>query len=342
MFHTPPATPIARHEKRTDDARIETRRLEYQRTELPKPEDIAKQTRVPSGRRGDGIVPDVAATPRPGHRSGAVAGDLHVVERRGLVGARSCFPLASCKCRAPPMPDRRRARASPRRSSTPCQGLARRCRSRTACSISIPARYQLLQFDVDGAGLKVMNFARSLRHRFDVEARVDPVTTARRRDRCARGANGRLDAGATLARHSPRTTLRSQQGPQRQARGAVRRRGQHRVAARRKTSFAATASTSGTRPAVAGNRCAGATRATSSWRTPSWSCRRPRKRAPSALRRPSRATRRAIRQLLYLHEALVSWTGWSLAAPPPGRRHQAGRLVRQDRDAERSAGRRPA
>ena len=39
-----------------------------------------------------------------------------------------------------------------------------------------PARYRLLQLDVDGAGLKVINFARSLARRFDAEARVDPVT----------------------------------------------------------------------------------------------------------------------------------------------------------------------
>ena len=44
LFHTPPATPIARQEQaRKDDARIDARWLEYQRTDLPKREDIARQ-----------------------------------------------------------------------------------------------------------------------------------------------------------------------------------------------------------------------------------------------------------------------------------------------------------
>src|SRR5207245_2900332 len=39
-----------------------------------------------------------------------------------------------------------------------------------------PTRFRLLQFDADGAGLKLMNFARSIGRRFDVNRRVDPIT----------------------------------------------------------------------------------------------------------------------------------------------------------------------
>ena len=42
--------------------------------------------------------------------------------------------------------------------------------------------------------------------------------------------------------------------------------------------------------------------------------------------------------ILYLHEALVSWTGWSLAAPSAGTGHRAGRHRRQDARGERSGG----
>ena len=93
-----------------------------------------------------------------------------------------------------------------------------------------PARYRLLQFDVDGAGLKVMNFARSLGRRFDVEARVDPVT--RHEDEL--GAPALRTAGLMLVqRHAPARCSSSgstrQQDAQRQARGAVRAARRHAV-----------------------------------------------------------------------------------------------------------------
>ena len=82
-----------------------------------------------------------------------------------------------------------------------------------------PARFHLLQFDVDGAGLKVMNFARSLGRRFDVEARVDPVT--RHEDELGAPAlrTGRPDAGAAAARQHAVAPLRSQQDAQHQLEG---------------------------------------------------------------------------------------------------------------------------
>ena len=41
LFHTPPATPVARRQTRKDDKRIEATWLEHQRTDLPRREDIA-------------------------------------------------------------------------------------------------------------------------------------------------------------------------------------------------------------------------------------------------------------------------------------------------------------
>ena len=66
-----------------------------------------------------------------------------------------------------------------------------------------PARYRLLQVDVDGAGLKVMNFARSLGRRFDVELRVDPVT--RHEDEV--GAPSLRTAGLMLVQQQRADTL---------------------------------------------------------------------------------------------------------------------------------------
>src|SRR5207302_1102562 len=61
-----------------------------------------------------------------------------------------------------------------------------------------PARFRVLQLDVDGAGLKAMNFARSLHRRFDADARVDPVT--RQEDEI--GASALRTAGLMLVQTS--------------------------------------------------------------------------------------------------------------------------------------------
>ena len=151
--------------------------------------------------------------------------------------------------------------------STRCRIPRRRCHLKDGLLDLEPAGFSLLQFDVDGAGLKVMNFARSLSGAATPRRRVDPVT--RHEDEL--GAPALRTAGLMLVQRAPRgtssKTLRREQDAQHQARGAIRRRsGERRVASRARTSCAAIASTSGIRSRANGNRSAVAPRATS-WTT---------------------------------------------------------------------------
>ena len=69
--------------RRKDDDRIEATWLEHKRVDLPKREDIAAGARVPSGRRGHGVVSHAAAAPRPRRRSDPGARPVHAGRGRG-------------------------------------------------------------------------------------------------------------------------------------------------------------------------------------------------------------------------------------------------------------------
>ena len=180
------------------------------------------------------------------------------------------------------------------------------------------ARYQLLQLDVDGAGLKLMNFLRSLRHRLDVEARVDPVT--RHEDEI--GAPAVRTAGLMLVQRS-RGTLLEQRFDLNKDRNA-KLEGQFAGAVNTVSLHA--------EDIVRGYRIDIWDSTSGEWRS---LCRRtaryelngaavvvvpsPEEESTVRLAATKSADKTSNQKLLYLHEALVSWTGWSLAAPPPGR-----------------------
>ena len=175
LFHTPPATPITRHEARQDDARIDAKWREYQRTPLPKREDIAKQLdfhqvvaamgSYPTLLRRLGLVVDFILA--PGGFTPSASADLSVNVR---------FPTGTLQ-----VP---RTRDAGPATLTRLNAKHFEAVSNPSADFRVkdrlldldPAQFQLLQFDVDGAGLKVMNFARSLWRRLDASARVDPVT----------------------------------------------------------------------------------------------------------------------------------------------------------------------
>jgi hypothetical protein len=181
-----------------------------------------------------------------------------------------------------------------------------------------PARFRLLQVDIDGSGLKAMNFARSLRRRFDVEARVDPVT--RLEDEV--GAPALRTGGLTLVQRqragilSDRFEANNTRNGQLEsqlagASGTVKLHAQDLVRGYRIDIWDSVAGRwhslcrrtaryeLGTLPVVVN----ATTEEESTVRL--------------AATRSSDETANA--DILYLHEALVSWTGWSLAARPPGR-----------------------
>ena len=182
-----------------------------------------------------------------------------------------------------------------------------------------PANYRLLQFDVDGAGLKVINFARSLHRRFDSEARVDPVT--RHEDEL--GAPAIRTGGLMLVQRARADTLS----------------GRFDDNASRNTKLEAQFG-SATAPSpvlhaqdiVRGYRIDIWDSTTGRWQS---LCRRnaryelgdtplvvnvvPEEESVVRLAATKSSDPVSNADVLYLHEALVSWTGWSLGARPPGR-----------------------
>ena len=134
LFHTPPATPIARQEPRRDDARIDARWLEYQRSPLPKREDIAKQLdfhqivaamgSYPTLMRRLGLVVDLLLA--PGGFPSAASADLSV---------KVVFPSGALQVPRTADAVRPRSRVSPPRISTRSPIQPQTCASRTASSI---------------------------------------------------------------------------------------------------------------------------------------------------------------------------------------------------------------
>ena len=198
-----------------------------------------------------------------------------------------------------------------------------------------PARFRLLQIDVDGAGLKVMNFARSLRRRFDVEARVDPVT--RQEDEI--GAPALRTGGLTLVQRQRAGILSNRFDANKTRNGQLESQ---------------LAGAPGTVKLHAQDLVRG-------YRIDIWDsvagrwhslCRRtaryelgalpvavdalPEEESTVRLAATRSSDETANTDILYLHEALVSWTGWSLAAPPAGTRDRYRRRQgRQDARRQR-------
>lgn len=317
LFHTPPATPIARHEPRKDDARIDAKWLEYQRTELPQREDIAKQLdfhqivaamgSYPTLLRRLGLVVDLLLTPAAFPAAASADLSVKVVFPPGLLKVMRTSD-------AGPITRARLTSTQFDAVSDPAADL----RIKDRLLELDPARFHLLQLDVDGAGLKVMNFARSLGRRFNVEARVHPVT--RHEDEI--GAPALRTAGLMLVQKQRGTALSHRFDLNKTRNASIE--GQFAGAVNNLALHA--------EDLVRGYRIDIWDSMTGRWRS---LCRRnaryelsdglvvvePTAEEESTVRLA--ATRSSDKSsnpdLLYLHEALVSWTGWSLAAPPPGR-----------------------
>ena len=203
LFHTPPAASVIKQKARKDDARIDARWREHSKTELPKREDlsetidfhqiVAAMGSYPTLLRRLGLVVDLVLAPggfTAGSRSGPFCqGHCSLQVRFRLRAPRTAVPRLARRLSAThfdAVPD-------PTADNVIADGLL----------TLDPARYRLLQVDVDGAGLKVMNFARSLGRRFDAETRVDPVTRHEDEVGAPVAPNRRADArAAETCRHA--------------------------------------------------------------------------------------------------------------------------------------------
>lgn len=319
LFHTPPHAPVTASSQRPEDSRITAKWLAYKRRPMPTEAElvdaldfhriVAAMNPYQTMLRRLGLVVDFVLDPasfsagsdqRLSVGVAFPAGTLAVPRARDVANA-THTRLSANGFLAVPDP------SLPSEQLPIAGGLAR-----------LDQRCALIQMDVDGAGLKLMNFARSLVRMKPEAARVDPVS---RFDRTV-GAPALRTAGLMLV-HRGRSSMLEQ----RFAANSVRNTAVEKV-------FANTANAKPpemwAEDLVRGYRL-------DIWDDGVWRslCERqstyllgnglttvvPDAPEEGTVRlAATRAPDPAVNpDLMNLHEALVSWSGWSLVAPPPGR-----------------------
>jgi hypothetical protein len=317
LFHTPPATPKPRHEARQDDARIGARWLEYQRQKMPAKEDLAKQLdfhqviaamgSYPTLLRKLGLVVDLLLDPDSFSAAANAALSVKITFAPGTLQIPRTGDAG---------PDTRALLNSTQFQTVSDQNAELQVKD-GLLDID-PSRFSLLQVDVDSAGLKVMNFARSLGRRGDVEERVDPIT----RHEEEIGAPSLRTGGLMLVHRNRRVFLKKRFDRNKSGNSNI------------ESQFlgASNSVSLHVEDLVRGYRIDIWDSTTTKWHS---LCRRtaryelddgatiieakPEEESTIRLAATKSADPTSNPNLLYLHEALVSWTGWSLAAPPPGR-----------------------
>jgi hypothetical protein len=321
LFHTPMMRPKPVVErKRSDDPRIVANSLEYEKSALPKPGDFAKKidfhqiaaamNSYPVLLRKLGLVVDLIVD-RSEFKfapDAALWAGVELPKTGGTARRAQVSPVTRAKF------DKTHWQAA--RQKLPKPGDSRVLDGLLELD---PKQFDLVQVDVDGAGTKVMNFARSLlRHSEKKDLRFDPTT--RKEDEA--GAPALRNAGLMLTHHDRWSMLKN------------------RFADNKKRNDAAEAIAAPLPKAkppvpefwaedlVRGYRIDIRDSKTGKWRS---LCERNAKyRIGSAVlsgvaeegivrlaaTQPVDAT--VVPDLTKLHEALVCWNGWSLAARQPG------------------------
>lgn len=323
LFHTPPLKPKPSAPSKTDDKRIDVETQEFTQAPMPDKAELAKTLDFHR------IVAAMNAYPVLPRRLGLVA---DFVIDRGTVPMVDDFLLSvQVEFTAGVLTVPRGAAdvtAVTHTTHTRDGFFAKpkkhffdddtRIKAGLLDLYTTPDRYAVLQADVDGAGLKLMNFARTLGG-YQRAVTSDPAAISddvSRKDK---------EAGAPALRTGGMMLV------QRDRRGALKRRfdanlKQAKDAALGTTELWAEDLTRGYRIDV-WDATVG------SWRS---LCRRNAEYllnsgaltvTPATGEDETTVQLAATRspdptynaKILYLHEAMVSWTGWSLAVPPPGR-----------------------
>ncbi|HYN06333.1 MAG TPA: hypothetical protein VES67_02985 [Vicinamibacterales bacterium] len=321
LFHTPPSTPKVATHVRQDDPRIKARWLEYQQTPLPAKSELAKTLDFHQ------IVAAMNSYPTILRRLGLVV-DL-LIDRAAFPQAANQLLSASVKFGGPGLKVLTTADASPRTRVTltntvfgavpnPSPGLDD-LRLKNRLLDLDPKQFELLNVDADSAGLKLMNFARSLGRMHPDDQRIDTVTRFEKEV----GAPSLRNAGLMLVQRKRASNLK------------------HRFLASKAKDDAAQAVFANVPGAagpilwaedlVRGFRIDIWDRTTGRWRS---LCAReatydlgegqvvvnvPEEETTLRLATTKSSDPASNQHVVYLHESLVSWTGWSLGAPLPGR-----------------------
>lgn len=326
LFHTPPSTPKrGRYRDTLDVERQDTEWLEYQKSELPKPEKIEEEfdfhkivtamSQYPLLLRKLGLVIDFT-----------IARDEFTPRPDGLLWAEVQLPNAV------PVPDpspRTHTLLDDRRFQPIPKAPAADFRVADGLLELDPNKFTLLQADVDGSGHKVMNFARSLiEMRRNTAHQEDPVTKHKRE----LGAPALRNAGLMLV-HKQRANM---------LKNAITKQAAFQKAA--------TDIQNGANPATKAPKMF-AEDLVRGYRVDIWDdvskkwhslCQReaiynvdngaieievPTEEGIVKLAATTSPDPGSNQDIIWLHETLVSWAGWSLCVAPPGKtiHHQATR-----------------
>jgi hypothetical protein len=334
-FHTPLSAPVTRTAKRTDDPRIQATWQEYNRPPLPNPVDIAPQLDFHQ------IVSSMGSYPKLLRLLGLVV-DLRLDPNAFTFGTDTALSIAvSFPAGVLSTPKTNDAAPVTR---TLLGASAFEAVSDPAAAYPLkgrlldldPARFSLIQLDPDAAGLKLMNFVRTLRQREVTNSIVDPVT---RQDEAA-GAPSLRTAGLMLMQRQRAAWL----------------------AARFETNKSGNTTLEQQMGGASANLALHAEDLLRGYRVDIWDaiantwgslCRRtahyelgdgplvveaaPEEESTIRLATTTSADPTSNANTVSLHEALVAWNGWSLAAPPPGRNIQPDDSVDTSGDQSEAA-----
>ena len=323
LFHTPPATPkVDQYAVPPGHPKSYAKWLGYKQTALPKPQDfeqeidfhqiVAAMNQYPTLLRRLGLVVDllIAKTAFSGSPNGVLQVEVNLPSGAPAV---TRAPDVSARTRA--LLDATRFQAVPRPNPQPGD-----YRAENGLLVLDPTVFRLVQVDGDGAGLKVMNFARTLgRLQQKQDERRDPVSQQEREV----GAPALRNAGLMLIHVNRGGMLKNGFARQKQFNAAAELI-QNGANQQPPPELFAEDSTRGYRVDIWD-------RTTQVWRS---LCRRearyninagevlielPEEEGTVRLGATKSPDPASNSKLIWLHEALVSWPGWSLCARAPGK-----------------------
>ena len=318
LFHTPPSMPRRdKYSVPAADARSRAEWLGFEQTELPKPDDfqneidfhqlVAAMNQYPTLLRRLGLVIDIVIR-RDAFAPLADAPLWVTVERPQ--GDPGVAPSSDVSPRTRTILDAKQFRALTRKVQQ--TGDLRVVNGLLDLD---PKTFSFVQMDVDGAGIKVMNFARSLltiAGSTDRQLELDPVSKQKRE----LGAPALRNAGLVLV-HNQRADM---------LKNTITRQNQFNAAAGTPSPPEMSAE-----DLVRGYRIDIWEDGSKQWHS---LCQRsahydigsgavnidvPVEEGTVRLAATTSSDPASNPDIIWLHETLVAWAGWSLCAPPPGK-----------------------
>jgi hypothetical protein len=318
LFHTPPSTPItSKYNFPPPHPKSFAKWLGFEQTKLPAPEDFAKEldfhrivaamNQFPTLLRKLGLVVDFIVA--KSEFNNAANHPLSVTVDLPPLPPGSAVVTATASMETRTLLDAKRFRPVPRTAP----GVVGDYKALDGLLVLNPNRFRLIQVDGDGAGLKVINFARTLgRMAGNKQQQVDPVTKKDHEE----GAPALRNAGLMLIHTSRSAMLEKSFERQKALNKAVE------TNAAPPPLFA--------EDVVRGYRIDIWDSKATRWRS---LCQRTAEYDINAsevlfeveeegtlrlgaTKSPDPASNQ---DLVWLHEALLSWTGWSLCARAPGK-----------------------